>query len=115
MRISDNPDWARATPREVKEILAAALCVRDLSKTKRRETATDLREIVELLGEEGHSYDKNRKLVAHLNHEIDALFTFLTHEGVDATNWRDEQAVRPAVGNRKVWGGDRTWRGAATQ
>jgi hypothetical protein len=26
-----------------------------------------------------------------------------------------DQAVRPAVVNRKVWGGNRTWRGAATQ
>jgi transposase len=34
---------------------------------------------------------------------------------VDATNWRAEQAIRPAVVNRKVWGGNRTWRGAATQ
>ena len=47
--------------------------------------------------------------------EADALFTFLTHPDVDATNWRAEQAIRPAVVNRKVWGGNRTWRGAATQ
>ena len=47
--------------------------------------------------------------------EKEALFTFLTHDGVDATNWRAEQAIRPAVVNRKVWGGNRTWRGAATQ
>jgi transposase len=37
------------------------------------------------------------------------------HDGVDATNWRAEQAIRPAVVNRKVWGGNRTWRGAETQ
>ena len=29
--------------------------------------------------------------------EKEALFTFLTHDGVDATNWRAEQAIRPAV------------------
>ena len=114
-RISDNPAWARATPREVKEILTAALDARDLPEAERRETAADLRELIELLGEEAHPYDENRKLVAHLNNEIDALFTFLTHEGIDATNWRGEQGVRPAVVNRKVWGGNRTWRGAATQ
>lgn len=34
---------------------------------------------------------------------------------MDATNWQAEQAIRPAVVNRKVWGGNRTWRGAATQ
>lgn len=114
-RMNDNPDWARATPREVKEILTAALAARGLSKAKRRETAAALRELVELLGEQAHPYDENRKFVAHLNNEIDALFTFLTHDGIDATNWRGEQAIRPAVVNRKVWGGNRTWRGAATQ
>jgi len=56
-----------------------------------------------------------RKLAKHLYAEERALFTFLTHDGVDATNWRAEQAIRPAVVNRKVWGGNRTWRGAATQ
>ena len=33
----------------------------------------------------------------------------------DATNWRAEQATRPAVVNRKVWGGNRTWRGTDAQ
>ena len=35
--------------------------------------------------------------------------------GLDATNWRGEQAIRPAVVARKVWGGNRTDRGAHTQ
>jgi hypothetical protein len=43
-----------------------------------------------------------------------SLFTFLT-EGSAATNWRAEQALRPAVVNRKVWGGNRTAAGAAVQ
>ncbi len=43
------------------------------------------------------------------------LFTFLRHERVDATNWRAEQALRPAVVNRKVWGGNRTDAGARAQ
>jgi transposase len=34
---------------------------------------------------------------------------------VQATNWRAEQAIRPAVVNRKHWGGNRTWHGADTQ
>ncbi len=33
---------------------------------------------------------------------------------MDATNFKGEQAVRPAVVNRKVWGGNRTDRGAET-
>ena len=42
------------------------------------------------------------------------LFTFLKHDSA-ATNWRAEQALRPAVVNRKVWGGNRTLAGAAVQ
>jgi transposase len=34
---------------------------------------------------------------------------------IAATNHRAEQAIRPAVVNRKVWGGNRTWLGAQAQ
>ncbi len=57
----------------------------------------------------------NRRLVKHLTHERHALFTYLRRDGVEATNWRAEQAIRPAVVNRKVWGGNRTTAGAHTQ
>jgi transposase len=43
------------------------------------------------------------------------LFTFLTEPGVQATNWCAEQALRPAIVNRKSWGGNRTEQGARTQ
>jgi transposase len=46
---------------------------------------------------------------------FDHLLTFLTRPGLDATNWRAEQALRPAAVNRKVWGGNRTWPGAEAQ
>jgi transposase len=42
-------------------------------------------------------------------------FWFLFDPTIDATNYRGEQAIRPAVVNRKVWGGNRTWRGARWQ
>ena len=77
--------------------------------------ACDLAERIELLAEAAHPHDANRRLIKHLTNEADALFTFLDNPDVDATNWRGEQAIRPAVVNRKVWGGNRTWRGAATQ
>jgi transposase len=32
-----------------------------------------------------------------------------------STNWRAEQALRPAIVNRKSWGGNRSWAGAHTQ
>ena len=43
------------------------------------------------------------------------LFTFLRRNDVQATNWRAEQAIRPAVVTRKVCGGNRSWAGAQTQ
>ena len=43
------------------------------------------------------------------------MFTFLHFPGLDATNWRAEQAMRFGVILRKVWGGNRTWKGARAQ
>jgi transposase len=54
-------------------------------------------------------------LSAHLWKHFDEWFTFLDHPEVEPTNWEGEQAIRPAVVNRKVWGGNRTWRGARAQ
>lgn len=61
------------------------------------------------------SHAGNERLAKHLARHLDDLFTFLTVPGLDATNWRAEQAIRPAVVNRKVWGGNRTWEGAEVQ
>lgn len=48
----------------------------------------------------------------HLHKHRDQLLTFLYEEDLEATNWPAEQAIRPAVVNRKVFGGNRTWTGA---
>jgi transposase len=56
-----------------------------------------------------------RRLAAHLDREWTALFSFLYDPTIDATTWRAEQALRPAVANRKVCGGNRTPRAAQTQ
>jgi transposase len=57
----------------------------------------------------------NKKLLKHLQNEREHLLTFLKTPGVAATNWRAEQAIRPAVVNRKNWGGNRTEHGAHVQ
>jgi transposase len=113
--LTDLPRYAFGTPRQVREILVTALEARDLDEEKRVALVADLTERVELIAEDVQVHDECRKLVGHLYNEREALFSFLTHQGVDATNWRAEQAIRPAVVNRKVWGGNRTWRGAVTQ
>jgi len=60
-------------------------------------------------------HDDAERFAAHLATEFGALFTFLWDPAVDATNWRAEQAIRPAVVIRKVCGGNRTRKGADTQ
>jgi transposase len=61
------------------------------------------------------THEPNRKLLKHLANEREHLLTFLKTPGIAATNWRAEQALRPAVVNRKNWGGNRTSHGAQTQ
>jgi transposase len=57
-----------------------------------------------------------RRFQAHLGRESAALFSFLCDPSLDATNWRAEQALRPAVVTRKMCGGgNRTARGAQSQ
>ncbi len=54
-------------------------------------------------------------LSAHLWKYFESWLLFLARPAVEATNWWAEQALRPAVVNRKVWGGSRTWAGARAQ
>ena len=61
------------------------------------------------------SHAANERPAKHLENHLADLFTFLRDPAVDATNWRAEQAIRPTVVNRKVWGGNRTWNGAEVQ
>ena len=57
-----------------------------------------------------------QNFAAHLAIEFPAIFTFLLEPAaIDATNWRAEHALRPAVVTRKVCGGNRSLRGAHTQ
>ena len=74
-----------------------------------------------LLAQLGRLIDKSPTLdaadrfAAHLDREFAATFAFLWDPSIDATNWRAEQAIRPAVVTRKVCGGNRTRHGADTQ
>jgi len=108
-------------PRKIKALLKRALGIRDrrdagliLPATANRYAHTleiQMRQL--LLPIKQHA--GNERLAEHLWNHRDELFTFLRHEDVDATNYRAEQAIRPAVVNRKVWGGNRTEAGAAAQ
>ncbi|HYB28624.1 MAG TPA: IS66 family transposase [Solirubrobacteraceae bacterium] len=108
-------------PHAVRRILKDALALR----AQREENVIDTEEFSLRVRDLGERTDKllqvrpthepNRRLLGHLSNEREHLFTFLTEPGVQATNWRAEQALRPAIVNRKSWGGNRTDAGARTQ
>jgi len=54
-------------------------------------------------------------LARHLRNHVEQWFAFVFDPRIEPTNWKAEQAIRPAVVNRKVWGGNRTTAGAKAQ
>ena len=108
-------------PRKVKALLKEALAVRDDRDAGRRSArraaarADELDAAMHALLRPTKRHRGNERFAKHLWSVRRHLFTFLRRPGVDATNWRAEQALRPAVVNRKVWGGNRTWAGAKAQ
>ena len=111
-------------PHTARRILKDALALRD-QRDQRDEDVIDADEFGLKVSDLNQRTDKlramrprcepNRRLLAHLQIEREHMFTFLTEPGVQATNWRAEQALRPAIVNRKSWGGNRTTNGAYTQ
>jgi len=111
----DLPRWARPLPEAAKVLLKDSLAARELASAERVKAAAEMAERLEPLCQAEPGHEEVRKFLAHLEREAPAMFTFLYDERVDATNWRAEQGIRPAVVNRKVWGGNRTDRGARAQ
>jgi transposase len=108
-------------PRRVKGLLQEALEVRDQRDTQAITPAAAC-EKADALDARMHQMTRliktnptNERLAKHLAKHRREIFTFLRHEGIDATNHQAEQAIRPAVVNRKVWGGNRTAAGALAQ
>ncbi|HUE84749.1 MAG TPA: transposase [Vicinamibacterales bacterium] len=60
-------------------------------------------------------HDESIRFALHLLTNRDALFLFLDHPELEATNHLAERAIRPAVINRKTSGGNRTFDGARAQ
>jgi len=113
----------REIPRAVKAILSGALKLRDrrdAGEIAEADFQVELDKLEQqlraLLARPVSGADNPQgRLLRHLGREFDALFTFLRLPEAPATNWMAEQALRPAVVNRKVWGGNRTWNGARHQ
>jgi transposase len=108
-------------PLEVKRRLLQGLETRDrylegmISEHGLAVATGRLEATLERLLDQPYQLPEDKKLAKHLLHEFDYLFTYLKCPGLEATNWRGEQAIRPAVVTRKVWGGNRNERGANTQ
>ena len=108
-------------PRKVKAILQEGLAVRDRrdagdisAKTAARK-ADRLQARMVRLTEPVKTNAANERFAAHLFGQQHHLFTYLRIPGIDATNYRAEQALKGPIVNRKVWGGNRTEDGAAAQ
>ncbi len=106
-------------PLAVRRVLKGALSLRDRRDEMSAHGFAVARGRIEaraerLLGS-GLTHEPNVKLQKHLARERDALFTFLHRPDVEATNWPGEQAMRPAVVNRKTSGGSRSDAGADAQ
>jgi len=108
-------------PRAIKKLLQQALAVRDRFRLGeitehglaivRGKCEAALRRLARPI----KSHANNERLARFLSEHADSIFTFLRIPSIAATNWRAEQAIRPAVVNRKVWGGNRTTTGAQAQ
>jgi transposase len=107
-------------PRQVIELFTGAVHLRNEHLQGRAppaawEAARDDYELrlLPLLG--GRRAGANQTLANHIHRHFEEWFLFLTDARVPASNWEAEQAIRPAVVNRKVWGGNRTAAGAQAQ
>jgi transposase len=108
-------------PRRVKQILQEGLAVRDrrdageiTPRTAARKAGELQKRMVELT-DPIKAHAANERFAAHLFRQQRHLFTYLRVVGLDATNYRAEQALKMPIVNRKVWGGNRTDDGAAAQ
>ncbi len=107
-------------PRQVLDLFTGAVHVRNQFLAGRVaeaewECARDTYELRLLPLLSGRRVGANQTLANHIRNHFASWFTFLTDASVPATNWEAEQAIRPAVVNRKVWGGNRTEAGAKAQ
>lgn len=114
--IEDSIAGQARIPHQLRRLLKDALQVRDdgLAGDDLAAAIATLTARIATFCAANPTHDPNRRLVGHIRNERDHLLTFLTTPGVQATNWRAEQAIRPLVVNRKNWGGNLTRHGADT-
>ena len=106
---------------QIKAVLKEALALRD---RRDEETITPhgfrsrkgkIEASMDRLLDDPDLHDESIRFALHLLTNRDALFLFLDHPDLEATNHLAEKAIRPAVINRKTSGGNRTFNGAHAQ
>jgi transposase len=107
-------------PRAVKALLHEGLAVRearDAGEITLAQAAEKAGALTRQLGalSRPKTHAGNERLAKFLSWNRHDVFNHLRRPALFATNWRAEQAIRPAVVNRKVWGGNRTENGAHAQ
>ena len=103
---------------EVAAMLRAAVALQQQKAELSLETFSALRQALEhkavQLLESPRSEPNEEAVRKRLQKQRDHLFTFLDHDGVDATNNLAERQLRPAVIARKISCGNKTPKGART-
>ena len=103
---------------ELEAMLRAAVALQKQKADLSLESFTDLRQALQYkalqLLEPPRSEPNEEAVRRRLNKQRDHLFTFLDHDGVDATNNLAERQLRPAVIARKISCGNKTQKGART-
>jgi transposase len=108
-------------PRKVAEFLGDALALRDgrdegvLSPHGLAVARGRLEKRLDRLLEGKLSHPGDAKFQKHLMGHREEILTFLYEPDIEATHWPAEQAVRPLVVNRKIFGGNRTASGGHAQ
>ena len=117
--LASGPRWYVS---EVQSVLLSALTIRDLTREGLLTPAEVAEERAVLEGgldellSHTPRHPEVRRLFTHMTTLRGDLFRFLDRPDVEATNWPAEQAIRPAVVNRKTsGGGNRSDKGARTQ
>ncbi len=112
---------AKTFPRQVIDLFKASLALRDRfaaqppNPARRQAAHEDFTQRLLDLTKNPRANPANERLAAHLYGHSEHWFQFLLDPTIPATNYQGEQAMRPAVVNRKVWGGNRTPAGARAQ
>lgn len=106
---------------QIKAILKEALALRDrrdegtITPHGLRSRKGKIEASMDRLLDDPDLHDESIRFALHLLTNRDALFLFLDHPDLEATNHLAEKAIRPAVINRKTSGGNRTFNGAHAQ